>query len=133
VARRLRDSLPAAVDVLEREGEPTALIDTWAGAEAVWLVDAVLSGAAPGTVLRLDASRSDPPERLGGGTTHHFSLCESIAVARALGRLPARVVVFGIEGERFDLGEELTPAVAAAVAPVCSAIEEEVRELSAGR
>jgi hydrogenase maturation protease len=133
VARRLRESLPAAVDVLEREGEPTALIDTWDGAEAVWLVDAVVSGAAPGTVLRLDASRSDPPERLGGGTTHHFSLGESIAVARALGRLPARVVVFGIEGERFDLGEELTPAVAAAVAPVCCAIEEEVRQLSAGR
>ena len=67
VARRLRETLPESVEVLEREGEPTGLIETWADAGALWLVDAVSSGAEPGTVHRVDASHGDLPERFGGG------------------------------------------------------------------
>ena len=121
------------MEVVEREGEPTSLIETWAATDAIWIVDAVTSGSPPGTVSRIDASEIDVPQRFGGGSTHHFSLGETIAVARALGQLPKSVVVFAVEGERFDLGEELTPAVAAAVPHVCEAIAQEVRVLSAGR
>ena len=49
VARLLRGRLPPEARVVEHEGEPTALIDSWEGAEALWLVDAVTSGSAPGT------------------------------------------------------------------------------------
>ncbi|MGZ8700810.1 MAG: hydrogenase maturation protease [Gaiellaceae bacterium] len=127
VARRLRGVLPDSIEVLEREGEPTALIETWVGAEALWLVDAVSSGARPGTVHRMDASLDDLPERYGGGSTHHFSLGEAVAMARTLGRLPEHVVVFGIEGERFDLGEELSERVAAAVPEVVTAVRADVQ------
>jgi hydrogenase maturation protease len=127
-ARRLRELLPEDVDVFEREGEPTGLIDDWAGAEALWLVDASSSGAAPGTIQRLDASLGDLPPGFGGATTHHVGLGEAVAMARALGRLPDKVVVFGVEGERFDLGTELTPTVADAVSAVVTAICLEVAQ-----
>ena len=130
VARRLREVLPGSVEVLEREGEPTGLIETWADAEALWLVDAVSSGAPPGTVHRVDASHDELPEQFGGGSTHHFSLGEAVAMARALGRLPEHVVVFGVEGERFEIGDELTPEVAAAVPVVVAAVRGEVRRPS---
>lgn len=130
VARRLRGVLPDSIAVLEREGEPTGLIETWAGAEALWLIDAVSSGARPGTVHRIDVSQDDLPERFAGGSTHHFSLGETVAMARALGRLPEHVVVFGVEGEQFDLGEELTPSVAASVPQVVAAVSGEVRQAS---
>jgi hydrogenase maturation protease len=126
VARRLREGLPESIEVLEREGEPTALIETWTDAGALWLVDAVASGAEPGTVHRVDASREDLSGRFDGGSTHHVGLGETIAMARALGRLPDRVVVFGIEGGRFELGEELTPLVASAVPEVVRAVTAEV-------
>ena len=127
VARRLREALPESVEVLEREGEPTGLIETWADAGALWLVDAVSSGAEPGTVHRVDASHGDLPERFGRGSTHHFGLGETVAMARALRRLPDRVVVFGIEGEQFELGDELTPRVQSAVAEVVRAVIAEVQ------
>jgi hypothetical protein len=38
------------------------------------------------------------------------------------------VVVFGVEGERFDLGTELTPTVADAVSAVVTAIRLEVAQ-----
>jgi hydrogenase maturation protease len=126
VARCLAGSLSHGVALLEREGEPTALIDAWEGAEAVWLVDAVASGAAPGTVHRLDASERELPRELFRTSTHHVGLAEAIELARALGRLPSHTVVYGIEGASFDVGDELTPAVSAVVEDVARAVREEV-------
>jgi hydrogenase maturation protease len=122
---RLLDGLEGA-DVIEREGEPTSLIDAWEGAEAVWLVDAVSSGAEPGTVHRHDASEQELPAQLFRTSTHHFGLAEAVELARAVGRLPGRTIVFGIEGKSFDTGETLSPEVEAASARVAEAVREEV-------
>ena len=71
VARHLRGTLPAGVEIIEREGEPTALIDGWEGVDALWIVDAVSSGSDAGTVHRLDASdRALPPDPFRASTHH---------------------------------------------------------------
>jgi hydrogenase maturation protease len=126
VARRLRGTLPAGAELHEREGEPTALIDAWDGAQALWLVDAVSSGAPAGTIHRLDASERELPAELFRASTHHVGLAEAVEVARALGRLPSRTVIYGIEGESFEVGSELTRAVASAAGHVAEAVREEV-------
>ena len=170
VARRLRGTLPAGSDLHEREGEPTALIDAWEGAQLLWLVDAVSSGAPAGTIHRLDASERELPAELFRASTHHVGLAEGRDVslrdlsrrlprapitvkslfhrglvgygaswdeanelARALGRLPARTVIYGIEGESFEIGRELTLAVATAAARVAEAVREEVVECTKKR
>jgi hydrogenase maturation protease len=128
VARRLAGTLPEGVELLEREGEPTALIAAWEGAEAVWLVDAVSSGAVPGTIHRLDASDRELPREVFRTSTHHVGLAEAVELARALGRLPSRTVVYGIEGESFGVGDELTSVVAGVIDRVAAAVREEVAE-----
>jgi hydrogenase maturation protease len=133
VAKLLRGTLPEEAEVLEREGEPTALMDAWEGAEAVWLVDAVSSEAQAGTVHRVDASEEQLPATLFRASTHHFGLADAVELARALGRLPARTIVYGIEGAGFDAGAELTPGVAAAVHEVAVSIRSEVVECTSRR
>jgi len=133
VARELAGTLPAEVELLEREGEPTALIDAWDGADAVWLVDAVSSGAAAGTIHRLDASAAELPAELFRASTHHVGIAEAVELARALGRLPERVVVYGIEGQSFAVGGELTAMVSAAIAPTAEALRQEVIECTRRR
>ena len=133
MAERLEGALPAGVELQAREGEPTALIDAWDGADAVWVVDAVSSEAEAGTVHRLDASERSLPETLFRASTHHVGLADAIELARALGRLPARTIVYGIEGASFDVGEELSPAVGEAVERVARAVREEVVECTRGR
>ena len=133
VAKILQGTLPDGAEVLEREGEPTALMDSWEAAEAVWLVDAVRSGARSGTVHRVDAAKQELPAGLFRASTHAFGLAEAIELARALGRLPARTVVFGIEGARFSAGDELSPEVAAAVPGVAEALREEVAACTSRR
>jgi hydrogenase maturation protease len=82
----------------------------------VTIVDAVSSGAPPGTVHELEAGGEPLPVRLfGSSSTHALGLAEALELARSLGRLPARVRVLGIEGARFDYGRGLSPEVEEAV------------------
>lgn len=108
---------------VEHEGDPVALLDVWRGADRAVVVDAVSSGAAPGTVQRFDAAAAPLPAHLRSSTsTHAFGLAEAIELGRALGRLPPELTVYGIEGERFEAATELTPAVAAAVDAIAAAL-----------
>lgn len=122
VADRLRDHMPSGVELVSCEQEPSRLIDVCEGATTALVVDAVESGAAPGTLHRFDASHRPVPERLFRSSTHAFGVGEAIELARALGRLPDRVIVYGIEGAAFGAGEGLSEPVAAAVEQVAAAV-----------
>jgi hydrogenase maturation protease len=115
VAERVRALAPEGVEVLEVEQEPTRLIDAWEGADPALVVDAAQSGGEPGTVRRFDASTEGVPARVFRSSTHAFGVGDAVELARALGRLPARVVVYGIEGADFTAGAGLSERVAAAV------------------
>ena len=92
------------------------MLEIWDGAALAVVVDAVSSGAEPGTVHRFDAVAAPLPARLRTSTsTHAVGLTEAIELARALGRLPDRLIVYGIESGRFEAGAALTPAVRAAL------------------
>jgi hydrogenase maturation protease len=111
VARRLREHVPAGVAILEASGEGAALLDAWTGAATVILVDAVQSGAPPGTIHRLDANSGPIPSRFFHYSTHSFSVAEAVELARALNQLPPRLIVYGIEGKNFADGESLSDEV----------------------
>jgi hydrogenase maturation protease len=120
----LRDQWPG-VDVLEFNGEATQLLDQFVHADSVILVDASYSGGEPGTTRRFDVTDSPLPLQRPGASTHGLGVCEAIELARALGRLPERCVVYTIEGAYFEPGTPLSPAVRRAVADLA-------RELCAG-
>jgi hydrogenase maturation protease len=126
VARRLRETAPprgtGQPRVVELAGDLTRLLDLWQPADRVTVVDATTSGAAPGTVHVLDAGARPLPASLGTASTHALTLADAVELARSLGRLPARLVVYGIEGARWSPGEPPTAPVAAAVDRVAAAL-----------
>jgi len=121
VAERVR-GLVEGVEVVTCEQEASRVIDAIEGRDAAVLVDASSSGATPGTIHRFDASIEPVPARSFRSSTHAFGVGEAIELARALGKLPGTVVVYGIEGEEFSAGEGLSAAVAAAVEPAVDAV-----------
>ena len=127
VARRLREAAPESVLVLEETGEGAALLESWQDADTVILIDAVQSGAAPGTVHRLDAHAQPIAKKFFRFSTHAFGLAEAVELARALGRLPPRLVVYGVEGKSFEAGIGLSPAVEAATQVVVERVLGELR------
>ena len=129
-ARLLAPQLADDVRVRELEGEPVGLVEALDGADEVFLIDAVRSGAPPGTIHRLDAVAAPIPTALAAASTHTLGVGEAIELARALGRLPRRVIVYGIEAASLAAGGELTPPVATAVAEV---VERVVAECTSSR
>jgi hydrogenase maturation protease len=129
VAARLRGRVPPGVDVVGCEQEPSRLIEAWQGATAAFVVDAAGSGTEPGTLHRFDASEGAIPQRIFRSSTHAFGVGEAIELARALGKLPSRVVVYGVEGGEFAAGEGLTASVEAAVEPVAKAVLHDLERL----
>lgn len=128
VARRLQAQAVAPVVVQEANGEGVALMDAWQGAANVVLIDAVFSGGVPGTIYRLAAQNEVIPAKFFHYSTHAFSVAEAIELARALGQLPPRLVVYGIEGQDFCAGADLSPAVAHAAESVVAQVMQELAE-----
>ena len=127
VARRLRQLSLGNVTVIEESGEGTDLMESWKGADTVIIVDAASSGAKPGTIHRIDARAQRIPTGLLRYSTHAFSVGEAVELARAMNRLPPRMVVYGIEGERFDEGTVLSRAVQGSVDTVVDLVLKQLR------
>jgi hydrogenase maturation protease len=115
VARRLRDRISQDISIVEVGGDPLSIMEAWKTAGNVVLVDAVQSGRPPGTIHRFDARAAPIPQRLFRVSTHAISLPSVIELARTLGGLPPRLLLYGIEGKTFEAGNCLTPDVECAV------------------
>jgi len=127
VARRFRQLSLGNVTVIEASGVGTDLMESWKGADTVIIVDAASSGAKPGTIHRIDARAQRVPTGLLRYSTHAFSVGEAVELARAMNRLPPRMVVYGIEGERFDEGTVLSRAVQGSVDTVVDLVLKQLR------
>ena len=71
--------------------EPTAILDAWEGAGVAVIVDAVMGGV-PGRVGRCSLDEVTESATL---SSHDLNLRQTYEVVRALGRVPAAVVVVG--------------------------------------
>jgi len=125
-AARLR---AAGAAVLDCADEPTRLLDQWEGLQTVVVVDALRSGSAPGTLHRIDAGDGPLPRDLRLASTHAMGIADALELGRALGRAPRRVVVLGLEGASFGMGEEMTPAVAANLDELVASVLRELEEV----
>jgi hydrogenase maturation protease len=103
-ARFLRTRVPEGVAVVCCSTDPVSLFEAWAGADRVWLTDAVMSGAPAGTVHRIDVARKALLPRPRCRSTHGLGLAEAVELGRTLGRLPRSLVIYGIEAASFPVG-----------------------------
>lgn len=99
------------------------LLDLWNGADEVVVIDAMRSGSPAGTVRRFDGPEELLDVREGFGSTHGLGLVTAIGLGKQLGRLPRRLVVYGIEAGDVAPGVELSAAVTAAVERVVAEVD----------
>ena len=101
VARRLRGW---GIEAFEQSGEGLALLDSWTGSDSVVLIDTVMTGRPPGSLTVWDASDAPVVPDFVRCSTHAFGVAEAIRLARVLGRMPSQMLIYGIEGVQFELG-----------------------------
>ena len=71
---------------------------------------------------RFDAREPLPPGWGRGVSTHALGVGEAVELVRSLGRMPERLVIYGIEGARFGHGEPMSAEVERAVEEVVARI-----------
>ena len=127
VAARLRASGPVGVEVLEYDGDPVGLLDLWDDADLVVVVDAVQSHRrAPGQVHRIEVDREAELKLTPAVSSHGVGPGHAVELARVLGRMPRRLVLYGVEGTAFSPSVHLSPEVEASVAAIVERISAEV-------
>lgn len=124
VARAVGALQLPGVDVVEA-AEPIQLVDLLQGHPTAVIVDAMVSGAPPGSVAVFDAL---PAGGFGPTSTHSLSVEQALRLAGVLGRLPHSLFLVGVEIADATIGAGISDPVRAAV-PRAAA---EVRRLLGG-
>jgi hydrogenase maturation protease len=129
VARQIREKQIPFVVVKEESGEGAALMEAWKGCKSVIIVDAISSGAKPGTIFEIDA-RKNVPLKFFHYSTHAFSVAEAIELARAMGTLPQELLIYGIEGTDFSAGVSMSHVVQESAKQVVNKILKQVKAIN---
>jgi len=122
VIRELRQRVDHEIPMLEHSGDAASLIDLWQGAREVVLIDAVQTGARPGTIHRWRGERVQ--RECFPCSTHVFGVAEAMQLANLLHCFPPSLVIYGIEAASLEWSVELSSAVKTAVRRVAMQLAE---------
>jgi len=104
------------------DGDPVRLMEAWEGADIVVIVDAVrCTPSVPGRW-----HRTTLPHTIPAASSHGFGVPEAVELAEALDRRPEQLVIYAVEVADVRFGAGLSPAVAAAVGPLVTAVRAEL-------
>lgn len=107
-----RFHIPDNVEVIDGGTSGLDLLPYLADRDYLIIIDAVKSGAPPGTVLM--AEGEDVPARFRTRISpHQLGISELLAAAMLTGELPKQLVLFGIEPKTIEMGLCLSPEVRA--------------------
>jgi hydrogenase maturation protease len=124
VADQLRAAPHGGVDIVDSDGNVSNLLNWFGAYPAIALVDAVVSGR-PARSLRLDAVASPLPNIWLSTSSHAFGVAEAIELARILGTLPQRLMVYGVPAMQTGFGSEPSEVTRRCVARTARRIQSE--------
>lgn len=123
IVRRLEELGGYGCDLRAVTAPGVDLLELLPLAEVILFVDAVASGAAPGTLYITPLpSQQIEPRSLGSISGHGWGLAETVDLARALGRRIPRLFLLGIEAGTVAAGAPRSAAVEQAIALVLERI-----------
>jgi hydrogenase maturation protease len=120
--------LPAEVEVIDGGTSAMEMLEDLGHADHLIIVDAVRSGKAPATIIRM-AGDEVPVFFRTKLSPHQVGLSDVLATLVLMGEQPGSTTVIGIEPESLALGLELTPAVAMQLPQVVGLVKSELNQL----
>lgn len=119
ILRRLRAQADGFCQLRELPHANVELLELFDTADVILFLDAVVSGAPPGTLHLVPLpSPSLAPRALGPLSSHGWGLAETLELARALGRRAPHLVLLGVEIARVSLDARRSPPVEEAIGVV---------------
>jgi len=118
-----REKLPPGVLVIEAETSILDFLPQIQAAEKIIIIDALRTGALPGTIYRLTPEGLPVDAAL---SLHAMGPLQVIQLARQEGDFRAEVIIIGVEPKEMGLGMELTPEVKAQLPKITEVVLREI-------
>lgn len=114
--QRVTGAATPGVRFTQSRGDVAELIQAFEDCQEAVLIDAVYctDSVKPGAVIKMDLHSNEVPLEHLRASSHCLGVAESVELARVLDCLPATLTLWGIAGENFPLGSELSAPVAVA-------------------
>lgn len=112
-----RYAVPEEASFVDGGTSAMELLDDMSRADLLLILDAVRSGKAPGSVVKL-AGEEVPKFFTQKLSPHQVGIADVLATLAMADESPKETVVIGVEPADLGMGMELSPAVAAAVPQV---------------
>lgn len=106
------------------DGEGIGILKELEENENVIIIDAVRNNGKAGNVYELNANDVVIKSGFFNYSSHAFGLAEAINVAKVMNKLPKFLIVYGIEGGKFNFDTKLTKKVKQAVKITAETIKE---------
>lgn len=120
-----RYRLPEQVSVLDGGTLGLDLLPRIEGVRRLIIVDAVETGAPPGTLVRL--SGAEIPQALETKLSpHQMGLKDLLTVASLLGHVPEETVLWGVQPESIEMALRLSAPVEAQLEPLVRKVLQEL-------
>ncbi len=124
-ALQAKHELPDYVEVIDGGTAGMELLGPLSGVDLLVVLDAVKTGRAPASVVKLTGDEV-PVFFRSKLSPHQVSICDVLAALEFSGDKPRDLVLIGVEPESLELGLELTPTVAARVPEMVALVAEEL-------
>ena len=127
--RELKTDSSGNITSLESSGEATSLLQMWGDADVAVIIDAVKSGKPPGTIHRIDTATAPIPDAMTAFSSHSLGVTEAIALQKELRGVLPRIILYGIEGVRFELGGNLSEPVSRSIPRLIAMVRKDIAAL----
>ncbi len=109
--------IPEEIQVLDGGTLGMDLLYYLEGVDQVLIIDAVETGEAPGTIVRLEGE--DVPAFLSVKMSpHEIGIPDMLAAAKLKDIFPQSLILIGIQPETIEISTELSPTIQAALNPL---------------
>ena len=122
IAREVKKRNFEDVSCREHRGEGIDLIEQWKDCSTVIAIDAILCEEKPGTIFRYELPPDELPKSVFACSTHALNIADVIHLAKTLDRCPPKIIVYGIAGKNFEMGQGFSDEVQEAASKVVNRI-----------
>lgn len=128
VAESLKKNLTPDADIAFCQNDAMDLMQMWEGKEAVFLIDAVVSGTKHcGFLHTFNPLEEGIPAIFSNASTHALDVAQAIELSRALDTLPKSLIFYGIEGKDFSLETGISEKLKKKLKKINEAVEAAIR------
>ncbi len=125
-ARELKPAISDNADIAESDGDGAKIMEMWKDYDKVIIIDAVSFSSKPGTVHVLDAAAVKFPKESATHSSHLFSVADAVETAKVMGTLPKKVLIYGVEGKSYEMGNDVSDDVRKGIDEIKNLIQKEI-------